>query len=247
MTTIDVLFVGGTWNPGGDPVSGAFAAALNPALFRFSMVPYPAAYGDPVPYADSCAIGKRRLLDEIDRSPNPVLLAGYSQGAAIAGDLAAEIGRGEHPGRWVVGCALIADPLRPAGHFIGARDPGGFGIAGQREISGVPAYWAAAPGDPITALPAGNALRTLADTTAYFSIAGPLAAVRWMRAVVDVARRNQLQRWWSPTNRREWGGVIAYARGYLTDGRHTDDYVRNGHAQRLAQVVNRAAVEDWTT
>ncbi|WP_306365486.1 hypothetical protein [Nocardia sp. CC227C] len=38
---------------------------------------------------------------------------------------------------------------------------------------------------------------------------------------------------------RTWGGAVAYARGYLLDSRHTLDYVRHGHAQALADTVNR--------
>ncbi|MFD3511123.1 alpha/beta fold hydrolase [Nocardia sp. NPDC058666] len=231
--------MGGTWNPGGDGVTGAFTEALNKSIFTSRMVPYPADYGSYVSYTESVAEGKRALLAAIDRSPNPVVLAGYSQGAAVAGDLAAEIGRGEHPGREVIACALIADPRRPAGKFIGLVDPGGYGVVGERQIRGIPAYWAAAPGDPITALPAGNPLRTIADLSAFFSFASTNAAITWAQQMLQTATRNQLQRWWSPENWRNWTGAIAYARGYLFDGRHTDDYVRFGHARALAQALNR--------
>lgn len=241
--TIDVLVVGGTWNPGGDGVTGAFVDALNKSIFTARMVPYPADYGTTMSYARSVAEGKRALLAAVDRSPNPVVLAGYSQGAAVAGDLAAEIGRGEHPGREVIACALIADPRRPAGHYLGDTDPGGYGVVGERPIDGIPAYWAAAPGDPITALPAGNPLRTIADLSAFFSFANANAAVTWGKEMLNTAARNQLQRWWSPANWCSWAGAVAYARGYLFDGRHTDDYVRCGHARALAQALNRDVAE----
>ncbi|MFI7528034.1 alpha/beta fold hydrolase [Nocardia salmonicida] len=241
--TIDVLVVGGTWNPGGDGVTGAFTDALNKAMFTARMVPYPADYGSHVSYAESVAEGKRALLAAIDRSPNPVVLAGYSQGAAVAGDLAAEIGRGEYPGREVIACALIADPRRPAGRYLGDTDPGGYGVVGERPIDGIPAYWAAAPGDPITALPAGNPLRTIADLSAFFSFASANSAIRWAQRMLDTATRKQLQRWWSPSNWSHWTGAIAYARGYLFDGRHTSDYVRYGHARALAQALNRDVAE----
>ncbi|MFJ2666224.1 PE-PPE domain-containing protein [Nocardia fluminea] len=241
--TIDVLVVGGTWNPGGDGVTGAFIDALNKAMFTPRMVPYPADYGSHVSYAESVAEGKRALLAAIDRSPNLVVLAGYSQGAAVAGDLAAEIGRGEHPGREVIACALIADPRRPAGKYLGDTDPGGYGVAGERPIDGIPAYWAAAPGDPITALPAGNPLRTIADLSAFFSFANANSAIRWAQRMLDTATRNQLQRWWSPSNWSHWTGAVEYARGYLFDGRHTSDYVRYGYARALAQALNRDVAE----
>ncbi|MGY0502188.1 PE-PPE domain-containing protein [Nocardia sp. FBN12] len=241
--TIDVLVVGGTWNPGGDGVTGAFVDALNKSMFTPRMVPYPADYGSHVSYAESVAEGKRAMLAAIDRSPNRVVLAGYSQGAAVAGDLAAEIGRGEHPGREVIACALIADPRRPAGEYLGDTDPGGYGVVGERPIDGIPAYWAAVPGDPITALPAGNPLRTIADLSAFFSFASANSAIRWAQRMLDTATRNQLQRWWSPSNWRHWAGAVAYARGYLFDGRHTSDYVRYGHSRALAQALNRDVAE----
>ncbi|MEU8895477.1 PE-PPE domain-containing protein [Nocardia sp. NPDC048505] len=234
---VDVLVVGGTWNPNGEAVSGAFIDALDRTRYLPRMVPYPADYGKRVAYADSLAAGRSALIHAVESTPNRVVLAGYSQGAAIAGNLAAEIGRGELPHLEVLACALIADPLRPAGHCLGA-DPGGYGVAGQRLIEGVPTYWAAAPGDPITALPAGNPLRTIADLSAYFSLSGSEAALRWGQSLIDVAARRQVQRWWSVDNWRNWAGAIAYARGYLFDGRHTDDYIRGGHSRRLAETLN---------
>ncbi|PXX65409.1 PE-PPE domain-containing protein [Nocardia tenerifensis] len=235
---IDVLIVGGTWNPHGDRVTAAFADALDPRRFTVRMVPYPADYGRHVAFADSVAAGRRALIEAIEATPNRVLLAGYSQGAGIAGDLAAEIGQGLLPQLEVVACALIADPLRPAGRCLG-KDPGGYGVIGQRNITGVPAYWVAAEGDPITALPTGNPLRLVADLSAYFSLSSPAAMVRWGQHIIDLATRRQLQRWWSPENWRAWGGAVAYARGYLFDGRHTEDYLRYGHARLLAETINR--------
>ncbi|RJO76798.1 alpha/beta fold hydrolase [Nocardia panacis] len=234
----DVCIVGGTWNPDGEGVCRAFAETLDPKLFAPRMIPYPADYGRDVAYADSVAEGRRLLIEAIESTPNRVVLAGYSQGAAIAGNVAAEIGRGELPQLDVVACALIADPLRPEGECVG-DDPGGYGIAGQREVLGMPAYWAAAEGDPITALPAGSPLRSIADLTEYFSLANPGAVLRWGQSLVDVAVQRQLQQWWSPANWRTWGGAVAYARGYLADGRHTEDYLRYGHIQRLAEAIDR--------
>ncbi|QBS42010.1 hypothetical protein DMB37_19585 [Nocardia sp. CS682] len=239
---IDVLIVGGTWNPNGDPVTAAFAAALDPRRFVVRMVPYPADYGRHVAFADSVAAGRRALIDAIEATPNRVVLAGYSQGAGIAGDLAADIGAGLFPQLEVIACALIADPLRPAGRCLG-KDPGGYGVVGQRTITGIPTYWVAAAGDPITALPAGNPLRLIADLSAYFSLASPEAMVRWGQSIIAVATQQQLQRWWSLENWRSWGGAVAYARGYLFDGRHTDDYVRHGHARLLAEAINREVAE----
>lgn len=235
---IDVLIMGGTWNPNGEGVTATFAAALDQTRFAPRMIPYPADYGGRVSYADSLAVGRRALIEAIESTPNRVVLAGYSQGAAIAGDVAAEIGRALWPHLEVAACALIADPLRPAGQCIG-EDPGGYGIAGQRWIGFIPTYWVAAEGDPITALPPGNALRLIADLSQYFCMSTPDAMVRWGHSLLDIATHQRLQRWWSPKNWTTWTGVLAYARGYLFDGRHTDDYIRLGHAARLAETVNR--------
>ncbi|GAA5102713.1 PE-PPE domain-containing protein [Nocardia iowensis] len=239
---IDVLIVGGTWNSKGDPITAAFAEALDPRRFVVRMVPYPADYGRHVAFADSVAAGRRALIEAIEATPNRVLLAGYSQGAGIAGDLAADIGQGHFPHLEVVACALIADPLRPAGRCLGS-DPGGYGVVGQRDIANIPAYWVAAAGDPITALPAGNPLRLIADLSAYFSLSSPEAMVRWGHSLIEIATRRQLQRWWSPEHWRSWGGAVAYARGYLFDGRHTDAYLRHGLARLLAEAINREVVE----
>ena len=237
----DVLIVGGTWNPNGDGVTETFATALDSGRFAHRMIPYPADYGTRVSYGQSTAVGRSALIGAIESASNRVVLAGYSQGAAIAGDVAAEIGRGELAHLEVVACALIADPLRPSGCCLGP-DPGGYGIAGQRHIPNIPTYWVGAQGDPITALPAGNPLRSVADLSVYFGLSSPQAALEWGQSLIEVAARRRWQRWWSTSNRSSWAGALAYARGYLFDGRHTDDYVRLGHAVRLAEAINAMVI-----
>lgn len=234
---VDVLMLGGTWSPRGDGIGATFARYLDPARFAPRFVEYPADHGRAMSYAESRAAGRQAMLAALDGTTGVVVLAGYSQGAAIAGDVAAEVGRGELDYPNVVACALIADPLRPAGRFLGV-DPGGYGIAGQRDVPGVPTYWAAAPGDPITALPAGNPLRSIADLSAYFSLASPHAAARWGRSLVDASTGRAMQRWWSFEHRRSWAGALAFARGYLFDGRHTDAYLLDGHLPRLAEAID---------
>lgn len=237
---IDVLILPGTGFPRGDGISKAFADALDPSRFAPRIVQYPAEYGNPRPYAESRIIGRWALLDQIV-GYRPFILAGYSQGAGIAGDLAREIV--EHmPGvvaDHLVGCALIADPLRPAGAGMPHRPPAsGYGIAGTRAVPRVPTWWAAADGDPITALPPGNPLRSIADLTEWWSLAGPAEIRRWGEDLVEKCRRGAYQRWWSVEHWRTWFGAMAYARGYLIDGRHTTDYIAHGHVQALAHVIN---------
>lgn len=236
--TIDVLWLPGTFHRGGDGISDAFAECLDDR-FCFRYVDYPADFGTAVPYAESRAVGRQALIDAIRATPNLVVLGGFSQGAGIAGDLADEIGRGLHPDLEVVGCALIADPARPPRSGMPHRPPApGYGITGAREVYGVPTWWAAAVGDCITALPAGSPLRSIADATEFYSLRDAPAFFFWMQSLLDRARSDRWQRWWSIEHVRSWGGAVRYARGYF-EGRHTLDYIRHGHAQALAEVINQ--------
>ncbi|MGW6121481.1 hypothetical protein ACWFRF_20735 [Nocardia sp. NPDC055165] len=238
---IDVLIVPGTGSPRGDAITTTFSNALDQQRFAPSIVPYPATYGGlEAPYAESRALGRAALMRAIWRASNPVIIAGYSQGAGIAGSLAAEIGAGAHPDLEVYACALIADPLRPPGAGMPHRPPApGYGIAGERPIYGLPTWWAAAPGDPITALPAGNPLRSIADLTEWWALGNPIAAARWGQDLVDKCRTGAFQRWWSLENWRTWNGAMNYARGYLFDGRHGAAYIDEGHVRDLAEIVGR--------
>lgn len=241
---IDVLILGGTGFPhGGDGICEEFMRHLDSDRFAPRIVDYPAQYGGiglDESYYDSRAAGRKALIDAIRATPNRVVVAGYSQGAAIAGDLAAEIGSGGHPDLEVLAAALIADPGRPAGGpAAGMPALDSYGITGARPISGVPVYWAANGGDPISSLPSGNPLRTLADVTGYFSLRSTADAERWAQDMINRALTCRWQRWWSLANWRDWGGAIAYARGYLFDGAHTDDYIRLGLCAQLADVINR--------
>lgn len=242
---IDVLILPGTGFPRGDGISQAFADSLDPTRFAPRIVEYAAAYGGlDMPYAQSRHTGRRALLQAIT-GYRPFVLAGYSQGAGIAGDLAVEIVQ-HMPGvcaDHLVGCALIADPYRPMLAGMPHRPPApGYGIAGQRAVPG-PVWWAAADGDPITALPAGNPLRSVADLSEWWSLAGPAEIHAWALDLVDKARHQRIQRWWSGENWRTWAGALRFARGYLIDGRHTTDYLRLGHVQALADVVGREVTE----
>lgn len=243
---IDVLILPGTGFPRGDGISTAFADALDRSRFEPRIVQYPAEYGTPGPYAESRRRGRRALLEAIPLRRRYVL-AGYSQGAGIAGDLARSIVKCQ-PGALaerLVGCALIADPLRPAGAGMPHRPPApGYGIAGTRDVPAVPTWWAAAAGDPITALPAGNPLRSIADLSEWYSLAGPAEIARWGADLVEKCHAGAVQRWWSLENWRTWLGATAYARGYLIDGRHTTDYLTHGHVQALADTLGREVGRD---
>ncbi|WP_228002173.1 PE-PPE domain-containing protein [Nocardia australiensis] len=243
--TIDVLWLGGTgFGDLPEGISDTFGRALDTNRFAFHYLRYPAAYGAPISYAESVTRGRQILIDAIRATPNRVVIGGYSQGAGICGDLAAEIAAGAHPDLEVDACALIADPSRPLGVGMpGSPMVGGYGIEGERPIFGpvhLPTWWAVAPGDPISALPQGNPLRTIADLTEWYSLSSPDAALRWGEDLITRAKTGRWQRWWSIENWRSWGGALQFAYGYLPlGGRHTTAYIAEGLCAALADVVNR--------
>lgn len=237
---IDVLVVGGTGESfprdTRTEVTGLLKVVtdqLDSTRFRSIWVGYPAEYGFGHSYAGSKYHGKRNLIRAIERTPNPAIILGYSQGACIVGDLAAELHL--HPQLDVRGVALVADPERRQGQVYGP-DPGGYGVAGNRLVApSCPVWSVAAWGDPICALPPGNPIRSIADLTEFMDFGDPLD---WGRHLLQRAKAGKWQRWWSIRNWRTWLGAIAWARGYLIDGRHTSAYVRDGHLDRLAAAIN---------
>lgn len=240
--TINAFILAGTGFPdGGDGICETFLAHLDERFFP-QIVRYPATFGGTRgAWARSRAAGRKALIDAIRSTNNLALIGGYSQGAGIAGDLAAEIGRGALPDLEVVGCALIADPNRPpGGRLPGELPASGYGIAGSRRIDNVPTWWAAAEGDPITALPVGSPLRSIADIAEFYSLASPADAAAWGQALIERARAGRWQRWWSIENWQSWGGAARYAYNYTPlGGRHTRAYVDEGLCVRLAEAVNR--------
>lgn len=243
---IDVLMMAGTGHgTTGEDISDTFGKMLRPNHFQFTYIPYPATYGGgEAAYAESTRKGYAALLGAAQRRAaegREVVFGGYSQGAEPAGRLAADAAAGTVPLPNIVGCALIADPYRPAGAGGTELPPAQFsGILPPRSIpSRLPSWYAAAPGDPITALPPGNPLRSVADLTEWFSLRTPEDAIRWGADCLRKIAEGRLQPWWRPEHWRDWGGALAYANGYLFDGRHTAAYIREGHVEALAEAVSR--------
>ena len=151
---VTLLAIPGTWesSPTDDPLNpGQFPIALllnvtrpiqqqfGPERVQVYTVPYTAQFHNPLSadkqmsYNDSRAEGTRAavqaLTDMNNRCPlTSYVLAGFSQGAVIAGDLASDIGNGRGPvdEDLVLGAALIADGRRQpgVGQDVGPNPPG---------------------------------------------------------------------------------------------------------------------------
>jgi len=232
---IDVLWLPGTFNRHGEGVSDHFAKHLDPNTFRFQYVDYPADYGVRMSYAQSARAGGRNLLDAALASPNPVIVGGYSQGAAAATTLARALSR---PGK-IIGCVVIADPFRHKDSPTVNANPGGYGVGGGRGVDAIPLLQVAAWGDPITSLPAGNFLRTAADFSEFMSF----DVVSWAWSIAEKVVEGKMQPWWKWSNRRDWIDAGRWLGGFITDGRHTDAYIREGLTQLLAEAVNTTHAE----
>jgi hypothetical protein len=218
---------------------------LDSKRFVVKEIPWRAQYG-PVPaalgssYDKSLDTGRTMLLRTIADDPNPVVLLGYSGGAALAGNVAAEIGCGEHPHLEVRGVGLISDPLRWDG--FGRTT---WGIAGRRYIRGdFPIWQMVDPSDVIANCPSNSPLRTLADQSAAFSLADPIA---WGADLVGRLKSSQWQAvrldWRNPLSVwAQYRQAITDAEGYLT-GDHTSYQTRvyrdgRTYTQWLADRIN---------
>lgn len=226
-------------------ISATFLHALDQDRFLTILAAADMDYGAPVPFAESYAYARARVIEQILIAPGPVVLSGYSGGAYVIGDLARDIAEGRVDGVMasdIAAVALLADPLRPEGEGApGIPTPGGYGIAGQRYIPDIPAFWGSASRDAITACAADNPLRTVADLSTLWSV-DPLRAIPWAQDVMHRLIYRQLQPWWMHPFRpaEQWGGAIDALNGYLWQGHHTNDYLREGVCVALAAAVNEA-------
>ncbi|RDI48457.1 cutinase family protein [Nocardia mexicana] len=200
---VQLLSIPGTWesNSGDDPENpSANPASLmlnisNPVREQFPQerldvytVPYVAQFSNPIAippdgqqsYNNSRSEGTRRATDELTSMAKECpltsyVIAGFSQGAVIGGDLAAQIGAGKGPVSpdRVLGVMLIADGRRDFGSGqateIGPNPPGvgaevalkgltvpGISMTGPRQGFGKLAdrtYTICAPGDLICDAP----------------------------------------------------------------------------------------------
>lgn len=179
------------------------AAHFNPARW----VGYPAMYAGDLSYEESMGYGIEALANVIaeeNAAGNLIMLLGYSQSAVIMRRMLAmckngEMGDPDYLAAMIVGCALVADPVRPVGMAVG-HDPGGYGLAGTEPYwDAVPLWEAAADRDPICAAPYNSFLRTAADFTGFFGFTAK-ALNRWMTDAGQKIRNKE----WQNAN-LDWG------------------------------------------
>ncbi|WP_216896731.1 cutinase family protein, partial [Nocardia alni] len=144
------VFVRGTWEDSGQKNERVPVGLLAPVAtqlaqrfgdrFAFRFPAYPAAAFNGVTYGDSKVAGvaatRRVLRDFGTRCPaTKFVIAGYSQGGDVAGDVAASIGCSGNPvpADRVLAVGIVADPHRSsgAGRLVGPAVPGS-GIGGAR-------------------------------------------------------------------------------------------------------------------
>ena len=200
----------------------SYVTRLLTSRFRVIEVPWEATYGPfggglgGSSYDAALASGRLMLLEYIRRYPGAILLS-YSAGAALAGNVAAEIGRGVHPGLEVRAVGLLADPLRPK-----SVELPGHGIAGERPIqASFPVWQVADPRDPIPCC-TSEALYTLADQSAAFSLVDPAA---WGWDLIDRLKNDR----WQEVKRLQFWRIPEILTRYRIAIEHVQRYLGPDH------------------
>ncbi|WP_051198655.1 PE-PPE domain-containing protein [Gordonia shandongensis] len=176
---ITVLAVGGTGESSTTDtrteVSGLLRAVTDRLDERFDArwVPYPAAYGPAaerggMSYTDSVSTGVVALHRAVRAVHGPVMLVGYSQGAAVIRTFLAHPVFSALVDR-IAAVGLVADPHQPPGVIAGCD---GWGVAGPGAAipDGLPVYWIGAPGDVICNASDDSLIRDVADLTDTLSL-----------------------------------------------------------------------------
>ncbi|WP_052069848.1 hypothetical protein [Rhodococcoides fascians] len=234
---------------------GQVARYLDPELWNVVQIPWRREYG-PVPRAGGASFdaglaeGIGMAVKIIRDDPNPVVLGGYSGGAALTRMVANQILRGMHGTDLVVlGLANISDPFRP--RSIGAALSAGWGIAGEIPIWKMREWSVCDLNDVICCCPQHSPLRTLADTSSSMSLGDPAA---WGTNLLWKIRTQQFQdvaiNWRDPAAVR---AIYQQAKhdldGYRKRGDHVQYSIRVRpgthltHTTWLAQELNTFANE----
>lgn len=175
---------------------------LDGTKFRSYWVPWMSEYG-PVPkwngvsYNDAISIGATAVESAMDKyGDSEYILLGYSGGAHIAGNVANNNNR-------VIGCGLIADPMRQV-----LRWPLGYGVLGQRPVKGCYLWQIANPNDIICSCDANSPIRSFADLTRGFSVND---VESWGKSLLSQV----YQAWWENPF-VDWASVASGLAGYLS-------------------------------
>jgi hypothetical protein len=138
---ITLYTVSGTFVGPRDGFAADIAKAVDPALFTWEPIDYPASA---FPMDASAAQGVANLVNRINARPGKFALLGYSQGALVISKVYEELRSGSLQNRrqdFVAGVAL-GNPMRESGHTIpGGTDPGGHGITAQRLVGSEDLWW----------------------------------------------------------------------------------------------------------
>lgn len=195
-----------------------------PPTWRMRWVAYPGTYGNGLDYSASVREGVARAADIAREESrwNPTMVLGYSQGADIAARLANGITSGLYDEIDCAGVGLLADPGRNPYQLAHHGRDATYGIIGSRHVADwkFPVFSMAAPGDPISRLPIGSPLRSVADMTAMLS-SRPGSTGPWLDDLGRKIREGRMQQWWSPANWRTWNGALDQLANYTIRGRHT--------------------------
>ncbi|WP_033189312.1 hypothetical protein [Rhodococcoides fascians] len=210
---------------------------LPPSRFRSVESNWLAQYG-PIPnlggiaYKRAVASGVQETIELVAMAPGPVILLGYSGGAHVSGDAAAQLARGDHGTRMrdkIRGVGLFADPCNPPSDGVRyPAQPKQWGIAGARHILGpFPVWRANDPSDVIPLCDEFSPLRTISDQTEGFSLVDP---VGWGVGLLGKLVAHEFQQVF--VNWRDLNGVrLQYAKaradfnGYR-NGDHTSYAIR---------------------
>lgn len=168
------------------PVGEALRQKFSADRVALYFVPYPAQFTNVVEYQGSEQAGVKATTDAMAATAGKCpearfTLSGYSQGAAVAGDVATQIGQSAAPvtADKLLGVGLISDPNRnPQTEKLIGPAVGGSGLAGPRPQDfgkvGDRVVTFCAPGDLICATPDSarnlvNLPQTLAQIGTYMS------------------------------------------------------------------------------
>jgi pimeloyl-ACP methyl ester carboxylesterase len=208
---------------------------LDPELFDSRWVAYDASYGfvplpNGVSYAESVQKGLGALLAILQADLRPVVLTGYSQGAAVVSALLDLIAAGHYPelkGR-IIGAVLLANPARPdtQTETLGPKQVPGYGIT-YNPLEPAPARVVRAvevanPDDAICSAAPDSLLRGLGKVTEFMSFVDlqTWGTALYFEALEIDWRANAKNMFGIAYQLTRFNRSVGEAFGYLT-GRHT--------------------------